>query len=824
MGCDMSSLSIPIIESGTDQSISNNGGRVPINNVVHNLAERRQQVRINRAKFQNDEQNLKRMAIGAFKDIQKRRIMAEVINTFKNPSGAPFVLVCDTLGTHLLSTQLDMSEIMYPEGPVCMVEKLGVVRQPMPDMEAVYFVEPCVESLRHIVADFAKKDSKGKARADWVKGDELFIKGQIGARSPDAQYKGFHILFTGQVSEQQTDLLKKFPELLRHMITFRESRLFFFPLENQVINFGMTNSLNRVYGADKGQGNDPSSMKLYDDVADKLLGVCVSLHETPVIRSFQKNPRAEPIVAAFCKKMKKHLDANLSGSAEGDTWWYHTLPRSASNGGVEEMTERAQLLLFDRAEDLSTPLLHEFTYQAMAMDLLGEDIVEGIGQTSFEYKIQEGKNNETSMFFNNSKDEIWRVNRHKHIADLATALGAWEKKFCQREDYQLMMKHKSGKLSRPKDQLKLMRSADDTTKTLEQYKRHTRVAKKLITAGLKKYDDDDEPLMFTISEVEGQIATGIDGNNKRAINDDKVRSNLMKLLERPEVGMEQKKRLLTLWFIHFGYKYSTDSHNKIFKSCFPELSQAEKQAIGNLTYLYIPINDHKRDKQEKKKKMVERTAAQKRAKELQDKNPQNTRKHEPRLVHLVARHIEKSLPQSEYPWRDCLIGGSSSAEDDIPPEMRISQQPEWYTSKTKAKPNLSLRGRAKGRLGGLSGNMSTSVFANQNSFNLDGVSESKQSGGDVREPGFKFTGSRIIVCVFGGVTYSELRGLYDLMQTTHREIIICATDILTPSHFLNQLRNMAPSNNDSTQDDDDDDDDDAGRTAAHDIDLDIEGL
>ena len=110
------------------------------------------------------------------------------------------------------------------------------------------------------------------------------------------------------------------------------------------------------------------------------------------------------------------------------------------------------------------------------------------------------------------------------------------------------MKHKDGQLTRPKDQLKLMRTGQDTAKTMEEYKRHRSVATKLIAAGLKKYDADDTPLMFTICEVEGQIATGIDGSG-RTVSDDKVRQNLMKLLNRFEVDMEQKKRLLTLWYV-----------------------------------------------------------------------------------------------------------------------------------------------------------------------------------------------------------------------------------------------------------------------------------
>ena len=75
---------------------------------------------------------------------------------------------------------------------------------------------------------------------------------------------------------------------------------------------------------------------------------------------------------------------------------------------------------------------------------------------------------------------------------------------------------------------------------------------------------------------------------------------------------------------------------------------------------------------------------------------------------------------------------------------------------------------------------------------------------DVNVPGFKFEGARFIVCVFGGVTYPELRGLYDLMQEKRCEIIICATDILTPSHFLRSLRGMQGPSDDSDSDEEGD--------------------
>tara|TARA_B100000780_G_scaffold18042_1_gene11787 strand:+ start:341 stop:1141 length:801 start_codon:yes stop_codon:yes gene_type:complete len=261
-----------------------------------------------------------------------------------------------------------------------------------------------------------------------------------------------------------------------------------------------------------------------------------------------------------------------------------------------------------------------------------------------------------------------------------------------------------------------------------------------------------------------------------------------------------------------GYKYPKLKHDKVFEACQPELGTAEKLVIGHLTYLSIPMHDFKRTKEEKKIRENERTLAQKRAKELQEKNTSATRTHEPKLVSIVARHIEMTLKQNEYPWRDPLVA-------EMPEEMGMSAEPRWYTSKDRGK-KKSLSARKKPN--GLRKNKKN--MFNSSAMNLDTIQtkvNSNESKGqddkpNVREPGFKFLGSRIIVCVFGGVTYSELRGLYDLMESTKREIIICATDIITPAYFLKELANMGHQSRESV-----DEDDIEEKHTADDFDLDI---
>ena len=804
--------------------------RVPIDLVVANPALRRKNVQDNLAKFHQSEKVLKREELGRFKDIQKRRILAEVINVFTNPTGEPFVLILDDLGKDLLSSQLDMSEIMYPEGPVCMVEKLGVVRQPLPDMEAVYFCEPTAKSLTSIIGDFAQKDHNGKPRADWGPGDPLFVEGQVGARSPDTQYKGVHLLFAGGMNN--IGRITRCAELRRHLITCSVTRVSIFPLESQFINFSQLAqvqdkkgvhdypNLNKMYGRGKESWwEEKETVNFFDDIADKLLGVCVSLHENPYVRMMvdEKNVKmSSHIVKKFIEKMKKHMaeqgghsgdsGESKSGGVADDSWYYHQKDGSGKSNTC--LPDRATMLVFDRREDLSTPLVHDFGYQSLAMDLLSDQIAEGKRQTSFTYEVTE-KNQVTQMHFNNEEDQIWTLNRHKHISQLGDALRDWKTEFHASEEYQLLMKQKNGQLTRSDEQMKVLRTSEETGRLSEMISRHFSIAQSLIDLATETCDDDEGPLMFAISELEQQMITGVSVKRRTVstISDDKIRSNLMNQLGRLEVDMVNKKRLLLLWFINFGWKYSAASHDKVIASCEPALGEDGKKLCVYLAgYVVIPKHNVGIEKSEKKIWNSMRSSTQKRAKERENTNDLSTRLHEPKLIEIVRSHIEMELSKTEYPWHGPVIWDMETKKLTLPEAK--NPEPEWYTKRE------GTASRGKSRRGGGSKNtkhrIGKSLGKSIGKFNKGGevsavsaIAAAKVVD-DVNVPGFKFEGARFIVCVFGGVTYPELRGLYDLMQEKRCEIIICATDILTPSHFLRSLRGMSGPSDDSDSDEEGD--------------------
>jgi syntaxin-binding protein 1 len=66
--------------------------------------------------------------------------------------------------------------------------------------------------------------------------------------------------------------------------------------------------------------------------------------------------------------------------------------------------------------DLMSPLIHEFTYQAMALDLL--DIKDG-DKVTYQNTINRGQHNEeTKEVQIGESDKIWTANRHMHMKDL----------------------------------------------------------------------------------------------------------------------------------------------------------------------------------------------------------------------------------------------------------------------------------------------------------------------------------------------------------------------------------------------------------------------
>ncbi|KAJ8604513.1 hypothetical protein CTAYLR_000921 [Chrysophaeum taylorii] len=177
----------------------------------------------------------------------------------------------------------------------------------------------------------------------------------------DAPYAEAHVFFLSKVSEAQMSALA-LPELTPRLKSFAELNLDFLAVESQVF--------------------------VAADVA-KLATVCATLGDlSPKIRYRGEVAKA----AAYA------LRDELKGP-----------------GG--DLT----VLVLDRMDDVMTPLMHEYTYQAMIQDVLA---VEGDARDRVSYgkTTKSGESKDVAIL--SDKDALWLELRHEHIARVIDSLRA----------------------------------------------------------------------------------------------------------------------------------------------------------------------------------------------------------------------------------------------------------------------------------------------------------------------------------------------------------------------------------------------------------------
>ena len=96
------------------------------------------------------------------------------------------VFVMDPVTTRIVSSCLTMFEVM--EHQISLVENLNLKRQSFPDMEAVYFICPTMESVKHVMDDFISPSRA--AELPNVDGKPV---------NPTSRYSNVHLIFNGTV-------------------------------------------------------------------------------------------------------------------------------------------------------------------------------------------------------------------------------------------------------------------------------------------------------------------------------------------------------------------------------------------------------------------------------------------------------------------------------------------------------------------------------------------------------------------------------------------------------------------------------------------------
>jgi len=195
------------------------------------------------------------------------------------------------------------------------------------------------------------------------------------------------------------------------------------------------------------------------------------------------------------------------------------------------------LVIADRSMDLMAPFVHEFTYQAMAHDLLSIDDREKV---TYRMRINEGtREMEEKDAELSDKDKVWVDNRHRHMKDTIDKLMGDFQKFLDanphfRDDVDDGSKTN---LNAIKD---MLAGLPQFTEMKDAYSLHLTMAQEC----MNRFQAQKLP---DIASVEQTLATGTDETGRRPKN---VLDEVARLLDDDAVKRADRLRLIIVYILY----------------------------------------------------------------------------------------------------------------------------------------------------------------------------------------------------------------------------------------------------------------------------------
>ncbi|PQE13769.1 sec1 family protein [Rutstroemia sp. NJR-2017a BVV2] len=459
---------------------------------------------------------------------EQRQIILDAIKAITQ--GDWKVLVIDEATKKIVFSVLKEDDILNEN--IANVETLESRREMNQSMDAIYFLSPLPHVVDCLLADFERRRYR-KSYLVWVALLDPQMRRRIdSSRQAQEQLAGFETLSIDYHPRES------------HLITFRD------PWSFPILYHPACNSLVRDH------------MQL---LAQKITGICVSLGESPKIRYYRpKNPTHE--AAVLCSHLARFVQEELDAYTQ---WNPNFPPQSARPQGV--------LLITDRSMDMFAPILHEFTYQAMAHDLLQ---IKDHDKVTYRTVLNEGtpQQEEKEMEIG-EKDKIWVENRHQHMSKTIEKLMNDFKKFIADNPHFANQDAQNVSINQIKDMLAGLPQFQEMK---EAYSLHLNMAQECMNI----FQERELP---NVALAEQTMATGLDEDYRKAKN---MGEQVIRLLDTPQVGPQERLRLIVLYIMFRDGLIMEDIERLLHHSGLP-LSELEQ--IINLGLLGVHVTKKLKD-------------------------------------------------------------------------------------------------------------------------------------------------------------------------------------------------------------------------------------
>lgn len=560
-----------------------------------------------------------------FKQISRDRLLHEMLRSTKTGDSKSTwkVLIMDKVTIKIMSYSCKMAEIT--EEGVSLVEDIYRRRQPLPTMDAIYFIQPTKENVIILLSDMS-------------------------GRAP--LYKKAFVFFSSPISKELVNYIKKDTTVLTRIGALREMNLEYFAIDSQGFITDNERALEELFGDEESSRKGDACLNV---MATRVATVFASLRELPFVRY---------------RAAKSSLDANtmttfrdlVPTKLAAGVW--NCLVKYKSTIPNFPQTETCELLIVDRSIDQIAPVIHEWTYDAMCHDLLGMDGNKYVQ----EVPSKTGGPPEKKEVLLEDHDPIWLELRHAHIADASERLHEKMTNFLSKNKA-AQIHHNSrdgGELS-TRDLQKMVQALPQYSEQIDKLSLHVEIAGKINKIirdlGLKDVGQLEQDLVFG------------DAGTKELINF---------LRTKQDATRESKLRLLMIYAAIYSDKFEGDKGLKLMQ--LAQLTPEDMNAVNNMRLLEGSSDAKKTSSSPFSLKfdVHKKKHAARKDRSGEEETTWQLSRFYPMIEELIEKLSKGELAKNEYP---CMNDPSPTFHGTSnPASIRSSQAPPVHSMRQRRTP------------------------------------------------------------------------------------------------------------------------------------------
>uniref|UniRef100_A0A0E0CK24 SNARE-interacting protein KEULE n=1 Tax=Oryza meridionalis TaxID=40149 RepID=A0A0E0CK24_9ORYZ len=468
----------------------------------------------------------------SFRQITRDRLLFEMLRSTRKHSKSTWkVLIMDKLTVKIMSCSCKMADIT--EEGVSLVEDLYKRRQPLPSLDAIYFIQPTKENIGMFLNDMSGRNPLYK-------------------NSP--------------IQKELVAQIKKDSSVLPRIGALSEMNLEYFAIDSQGFTTDHERALEELFSENALDSHKYNAC--LNTMATRISTVFASMREFPRVHYRV----AKTIDASVTTTLRDLVPTKLAAAV------WNCLSKLKTSIPDYPQTETCELLIVDRSVDQIAPIIHEWTYDAMCHDLLCMDGNKYV----HEVPSKNGSSTEKKDVLLEDHDPIWVELRHAHIADASERLHDKMSNFVSKNKAAQLQQARTGGEISNRDLQKMVQALPQYSDQIEKLSLHVEAFLRMSTPWFMNKTTGKlnsiirEQGLRDVGQLEQDLVFG-DAGTKELINF--LRTQL-------GVSRENKLRLLMIYAAINPEKFESDKGEKLMQ--LAGLSTDDMIAVSNMRCLCGP--------------------------------------------------------------------------------------------------------------------------------------------------------------------------------------------------------------------------------------------